>query len=414
MDIKDNTVSRSKDNGDKASISSIKSTRKSKSHASSNGLKSEKVLDIESEDISLSQLELMANKKKLNKPDEISIVSKKAASTGDLRLHEPQRISLKKSSSSTSSSSTSSSSSDNTKQKLRNERAIQKENRNDAIRKEKSELLFKFNKLNVKGKWSSLRLDMDSSLDSIKNEYERVRNEIQTERSVAFFKRMLLLGVQGVEMLNTRFDPLGVDLDGWSEAMGYSMENQEYDEVMAELYEKYKGRGQMSPEMKLIFMIISSATMFTISKKITKMDSSNAFASLIGSFVGKQPQMPQQQFQQQQFQQQNYQQQMPQQFQQQMYQQQNYIPNPADLMASKRDIITETTEDVRPSKMKDPEIFQDDIDLDNILKTMKERKREKERQEVTETSDDILKSIPMTQKRGRGRPKKNNNSLRMM
>jgi hypothetical protein len=419
MDIKENTISREKEH-DKASISSIKSTKNTKTAGSKKSSKSQKIVDIESEDISLSQLELMANKKKLNKPDEISIVSKKDAYTDQVKLNEPQRVSLKRST--TSSSSTSSSSSDSTKQKLRNERAIQKENRNDVIRKEKSELLFKFNKLNVKGKWSSLRLDMESSLDSIKNEYERVRNEIQTERSVAFFKRMLLLGVQGVEMLNTRFDPLGVDLDGWSEAMGYSMENQEYDEVMAELYEKYKGRGQMSPEMKLIFMIISSATMFTISKKITKMDSSNAFASLIGSFVGKgQPQ----QMSQQQMQQQMYEQQMQQQMQQQMYEQQmqqqmynqrmqqNSIPNPTDLMASKRDIITETTEDIRPSKMKDPEIFQDDIDLNNILKTMKERKREKERVEITETSDDILKSIPMTQKRGRGRPKKNN-SLRMM
>jgi hypothetical protein len=77
-------------------------------------------------------------------------------------------------------------------------------------------------------------------------------------------------------------------------------------------------------------------------------------------------------------------------------------------------MVTETTDDFLPSKMKVPENFQDEIDLDNILKTMKQRKREKERQEVTETSDDILKSIPMTQKRGRGRPKKSNNSLRMM
>ena len=82
-------------------------------------------------------------------------------------------------------------------------------------------------------------LKLKQFIDEIKNEYERVRNEIQTERSVAFFKRMLLLGVQGIEMMNTKFDPLGVDLDGWSEAMGYSLENQEYDEVMAELYEKY-------------------------------------------------------------------------------------------------------------------------------------------------------------------------------
>ena len=390
MDIKENTISRSNRDGiEKDSISSIKSTRKSSVSRKSSKIK----LDIESEDISLSQLELMANKKKLNKPDEVSIVSKKDSTEQNIKLDNIQKISTKIRSSTTSSSSSSSSSSDSTKQKLRRERAIEKENRDDSIRKEKSEFLFKFNKLNVKEKWSSLRLDMNSSLDSIRNEYERVRNEIQTERSVAFFKRMLLLGVQGIEMMNTKFDPLGVDLDGWSEAMGYSMENQEYDEVMAELYEKYKGRGQMSPEMKLIFMIISSATMFTISKKITKMDSSNPFASIIGNLVGnksQQPQQPQQQYQQ------------------------PYIPNPADLADRKRDMVTETTDDFLPSKMKDPENFQDEIDLDNILKTMKQRKREKERQEVTETSDDILKSIPMTQKRGRGRPKKSNNSLRMM
>jgi hypothetical protein len=412
MDIKENTISRSNRDGiEKDSISSIKSTRKS----SAVSRKSSKFkLDIESEDISLSQLELMANKKKLNKPDEVSIVSKKNSTEQNIKLDNIQKISTKIPSSSSTSSS--SSSSDSTKQKLRRERNIQKENRDDTIRKEKSELLFKFNKLNVKEKWSSLRLDMNSSLDSIRNEYERVRNEIQTERSVAFFKRMLLLGVQGIEMMNTKFDPLGVDLDGWSEAMGYSMENQEYDEVMAELYEKYKGRGQMSPEMKLIFMIISSATMFTISKKITKMDSSNPFASIIGNLVGnksQQPQQPQQQYQQQQYQQQQYQQQQyQQQYQQQQYQQ-PYIPNPADLADRRRDMITETTDDILPSKMKDPENFQDEIDLDNILKTMKQRKREKERQEITETSDDILKSIPMTQKRGRGRPKKANNSLRM-
>jgi hypothetical protein len=419
MDIKENTQSKSIENDNIKSISSIKSTKRSRK--SSDDSKKSKVVskvskpDIDTEDISLSQLELMANKKKLNKPEEVSLISKKDT-TEDIREN---KISSKVKSSSVSSSS-SSSSSDSTKQKLRKERAVQKENRNDAIRKEKSEFLFKFNKLNVKGKWSSLRLDMNSSLDEIKNEYERVRNEIQTERSVAFFKRMLLLGVQGVEMLNTRFDPLGVDLDGWSEAMGYSMENQEYDEVMAELYEKYKGKGQMSPEMKLIFMIISSATMFTISKKITKMDSNNAFASLIGNLVGKgqmpQQQMPQQMYQQQ-MPQQMYQQQMPQQMPQRMYQQsyqEQYVPSPSELMTN-RNNVTETT-DEGPSKIKGPGDFQDEIDLDNILKTMKERKREKERQEVTETSDDILKSIPMTQKRGRGRPKKANmnSSLRMM
>lgn len=396
MDIKENTLSILNDD-DKRSISSIKSTKKSEFSSKKSSKKVSNKIDIESDDISLTQLELLANKKKLNSPEEISIVEKKESSIEEVK----QKVSVKTS----SSSSMSSSSSDSTKQKLRKEKAIQRENRSDSIRKEKSELLCKFNKLNIKGKWSSLKLDMNCSLDEIRNEYERVRNEIQTERSVGFFKRMLLLGVQGIEMMNTRFDPLGVDLDGWSEAMGYSMENQEYDEVLAELYEKYKGRGQMSPEMKLIFMIISSATMFTISKKITKMDSSNGFASLIGNLVGKTNPMQmnntnqQMNFQQQMNQQTNFQQQVPMNFNQQ-------IPN------YKRE-VTETTDDIIPSKMQDPGNIQDNIDLDNILKTMKQRKREKERHEITETSDDILKSIQM-QKRGRGRPKKVNNNMRMV
>jgi hypothetical protein len=420
MDIKENTLSI---NEDKKSISSIKSTKKSSLGSKKSSKKVSNKIDIESDDISLTQLELLANKKKLNAPDQVSIIEKKDSSIEEVKR---PKVSVKTSSSSVSSSS---SSSDSTKNKLRKEKVVQRENRNDSIRKEKSEFLCKFNKINVKGKWSSLKLDMNCSLDEIRNEYERVRNEIQTERSVGFFKRMLLLGVQGIEMMNNRFDPLGVDLDGWSEAMGYSMENQEYDEVMAELYEKYKGRGQMSPEVKLIFMIISSATMFTISKKITKMDSSNAFASLIGNLVGKnngnqatppnqytQEYSQNQQYNQQQYNQhqQQYNQHQQQYNQHQQQYNQQYIPNPSELNNYRKDVITETTDDIMPSKMKDPGNIQDDIDLNNILKTMKERKREKERQEITETSDDILKSIQMNQKRGRGRPRKANNSLRMM
>ena len=133
---------------------------------------------------------------------------------------------------------------------------------------------------------------MNCSLEEIKNEFDRVNNAIKVDRSVRFYKKMLLLGVQGVEMLNNKFDPLGIDLDGWSEAMTYNMDNQDYDEVMAELYEKYKSVGNMSPEMKLIFMIISSAAFFTISKKITKMDSQNGIMSFLGNFMPSAPSVP--------------------------------------------------------------------------------------------------------------------------
>lgn len=416
------TLSEKREEDDKLSLSSSSSFKSKK--RSSKG-------QVESEDISLSQLELMANKKKIAKPiDDISIVSKKKTSVQEFNNENNYKKASVKSS--RSSSSSSSSSSDDTKQKKRKEKLVSRENQNDAIRKEKSEFLYKFNKLNVKGKWSSLNLDMNCTLDEIRNEYERIKNEISTERNTAFFKRMLLLGVQGIEMLNNKFDPVGVDLDGWSEAMGYSMENQEYDEVMAELYEKYKGRGQMSPELRLIFMICSSATMFTISKKISKLDANSAISSLLGGLMNKSsPQsnqqqnfQQQQQMYQQQQQQQMYQQQMQQQMQQQQQQRSNIqpnffkiasdIPNASQLKTRQRSPPSETSEDNIPSKMNAPSsnyISPDGVDIDNILKTMNERKKEREKEhdkrEITETSDDILKSIPISQKR-RGRPKKGN------
>lgn len=379
-----NTLFDTDSKSEKSTKSSKKSTKKSRSFS---------IKQNDSEDLSLSQLELMANKKKLNKQKEemsLNLTSKKE----DVSLKPHKQSTFNSISSSSSSSSTG-----DTKKKRKKEKAIIKENRNDDIRKEKSELLCKFNKINVKGKWSSLNLDMNCSLDDIRNEYERVRNEIQTERSVSFFKRMLLLGVQGIEMMNNKFDPLGVDLDGWSEAMGYSMENQEYDEVMTELYEKYKSRGQMSPEVKLIFMIISSATMFTITKKITKADSNNSLKNFIGGLMGgNKPQPPQTQYQQQ-----------TQYYQppQQQYQTQYRIPNPNEL----RKYDNTETSDGGPSRINGPNVS-DNIDIENILKTMNDRKKEK--LERTETSDDIMKNIPIGNKKAkRGRPKKTNQNINL-
>jgi hypothetical protein len=381
-------------------------SRSPKDKLSSNSIKSkksDKQIEIESEDISLSQLEMMANKKKLNKKSiEMSIketstsdkdkdnVSKKSRSSKQYKEHKEHKRDeeYRKKEVSSITLSSSANSHDHRKEKAK---LVNKENRIDSIRMEKSEFLYKFNKLNANGKFSSLKLDMNNSLDEIRNEYERIKNEIQTDRSVAFFKRMLLLGVQGVEMLNTRFDPLGVDLDGWSESMGYSLENQEYDEVMAELYEKYKGKGQMSPEMKMIFMIISSATMFTITKKITKMESSNPFKNFIGNFVGgnQVPQMSQ----------------MPQMQQMPQHYQETYVTERQ----------TESTDEGGPSKMNDPNL-NGDINLNDILKKMNEKKQEKERELQkkleTESSDDLFKSIQLSQGKKRGRPRKANPSLK--
>jgi hypothetical protein len=248
-------------------------------------------------------------------------------------------------------------------------------------------------------------------LEEIKNEFDRVTNAIKVDRSVRFMKRMLLLGVQGVEMMNNKFDPLGVDLDGWSEAMTYNMDNQDYDEVMAELYEKYKSVGNMSPEMKLIFMIISSAAFFTISKRITKMDSQNGIMSFLGNFAQQQQSQPQSTP-------------MP------VYPGPNKVGIPMQMPtpqftqpiipiiqqeSQKQNNLTETTEDNTPSKLNDPQKLQDSITLNNIIDTMNKRQMEKNsahiRNKITNgnsdnLSEEILKSIPSISSKKRTRTKK--------
>ena len=153
----------------------------------------------------------------------------------------------------------------------RTKKHILEENNTDSMRREKNELLFKFNKINQSGKWSSLKLSMDDSHYDIRNEYERVCKEIQMHTSVKFYKDALLMGIRGVEMLNANFDPLGIDLEGWSQSMSFSMDTQNYEEVLTDLAEKYKSIGNVSPEIKLMGLIFMSGFTFTAAKKMEKL-----------------------------------------------------------------------------------------------------------------------------------------------
>ena len=383
-------------------VSDVKKSDSSSSRSSKKA-KSNKV-EINSDDIDVSQMELIANKKKLNKkPTDIDIElvkSKVESDSSSDKVKSDSSKSRKRSSYHRSKNNTSSSSSKSTKvdsDEARRKR-ISKENGNEYIRKEKSEYLYKFNKIHMKEKWSSLKLDMNCSLEEIKNEFDRVTNAIKVDRSVKFFKKMLLLGVQGVEMLNTKFDPIGVDLEGWSEAMSYNMDNQDYDEVMAELYEKYKSTGNMSPELKLIFMIISSAAFFTISKKLTKIDSPNGIMGFLGNFMNKGQQSPPMQPTQPM---------QPMQPMQSIPQQRPFIP-PGMPPGMQRPMMQQSemsVDDNTPSKLNNPEKLQDSISLNNIMERMNKRQQQKMNEEVVadNLSDEILKSIPSISSKKRGR-----------
>lgn len=134
------------------------------------------------------------------------------------------------------------------------------------IRREKAYLLFQLRKLTGKGYNLSGHFDMESSLDDLKDEVTRIKKEMEIEKSIRLARQGLTLITSLIETANNKYDPLSVDLNGWSESVHANIED--YDEVFEELYEKYNTSISMSPEIKLLLMISGSALSFHISKKM--------------------------------------------------------------------------------------------------------------------------------------------------
>jgi hypothetical protein len=135
-----------------------------------------------------------------------------------------------------------------------------------SILAEKHELMFKMNRLMSRGGKQTRSMSASDSLDELRAEYERMQREIDTEKSVIFQRSVLMSFATGAECLNSKFDFAGIRLDGWSEAMNQDITS--FDEVFEELHEKYGGKSMMPPEIKLVFMVASSAFMFHMSKSM--------------------------------------------------------------------------------------------------------------------------------------------------
>lgn len=131
---------------------------------------------------------------------------------------------------------------------------------------EKQELLFKLKRLEQKGIPLSKHYSRADSLADMRDEYNRVKSQRDLENSIKFQRKALLMTTNGTEFVNKRFDPFGLKLNGWSESVSESIDD--YDEVFEELHEKYKGKGEIAPEIKLLMMVGGSAAMFHMSAKL--------------------------------------------------------------------------------------------------------------------------------------------------
>ena len=109
---------------------------------------------------------------------------------------------------------------------------------------------------------------MDSPLAEMQGEYEMIMEEKAKSNSIKFQGNMLMACINGIEFLNGRFDPFDVKLDGWSDQINENLTD--YDDVFGELYDKYKSRATMAPELKILFQLGGSAMMVHMSNTMFK------------------------------------------------------------------------------------------------------------------------------------------------
>lgn len=136
------------------------------------------------------------------------------------------------------------------------------------LAREKNELLAKLNSLERRGVSLSRTFDTSSDIEELRSEYGRIKTTREMNASIKFQRKMLMGIVSGIEFLNEKFDPFDAELKGWSETVQESMD--EYDDIFEELYEKYKGRSTMAPEIRLLLSLGGSAFMFHLTKSMFK------------------------------------------------------------------------------------------------------------------------------------------------
>ena len=130
---------------------------------------------------------------------------------------------------------------------------------------EKAMLLQTFFLLQQQGVKSDLKLDIGSDIRIIQSEVTRMQTELNSQKMIKFMRKGLIAFVSGLEFLNSRYDPIGLKLNGYSEHVMTSLGD--YDGVFLRLYDKYKDRTQvLAPEVELLMLLLGSMMMFHLTQ----------------------------------------------------------------------------------------------------------------------------------------------------
>jgi hypothetical protein len=134
---------------------------------------------------------------------------------------------------------------------------------------EKREIIYQLDRLESKGFKIPFKFNMNSDLEEMRTEYNRLVREKELDGSVRFQQKMLMAFISGTEYMNGRYDPFAIKLDGWSEQVNENIND--YDDIFEELHYKYKATGKkMAPELRLFIGLSGSAFMFHLTSRMFK------------------------------------------------------------------------------------------------------------------------------------------------
>lgn len=129
--------------------------------------------------------------------------------------------------------------------------------RKEEERNEKMQLLHRLYQFEQRGHRMANSYSMDSSVDELRFEVAKIRNEESARRAVKWSKMFLMFIVSMVENMNTQYDPFGLKLQGWTRDM--NSKKDDLDDCFHRLHDKYSSKMSVEPELELAIAFFGGA-----------------------------------------------------------------------------------------------------------------------------------------------------------
>ena len=110
----------------------------------------------------------------------------------------------------------------------------------------------------------SSHFTLDSTYEEVEDEYETAMEDKRKKDGVKLQGWWFMTFINSMEYANTVFNPFDLNLDGWGEQISEDIDS--YEEIFAELHDKYKG-GKLAPEISLLLRVGFSAAVLNFSNK---------------------------------------------------------------------------------------------------------------------------------------------------